>query len=388
MDAIGAEGGGTSMTAPVPPSNRPPSGREPSSRKILVAAIVWAVVVHAVALTVVLRRHAPFVVNGAWSPRLVSWETKAPLARWDSYWYWTIAENGYEWKDDGKMHDVAFFPLVPVLMASMTRATGLHPFLAGEILSFLALVGALLALARLALEDGYSPGATLRALLLFPTAFFFVSVYSESLFLLTSVAFLLFLRRRQFALAAVAGMLAALTRSSGFLLVVPAAVETFRAAPDEKRKFAAAALGPTAGVAAFAAWQWHRFGTPFAYVLAERGGWNRRLTWPWLTLERAIRWRPHMVTELALILAFGLLTLPLLRRLPAEASFALASVAFILASGSLQSVPRYVLTIFPVFFVIGEFLRRRPVLDRIYAGVGFAGLVFLTIRFVSFRWVA
>jgi hypothetical protein len=369
--------------------NRPPaSGKASDAFRLLPAVILWAVFVHAVGFAVVARHPGPFPARGSWSRSLDAWEHKAPLARWDSYWYWSIATRGYEWKRDGKMHDVAFFPLTPLMMAAVSRATGLHPFLAGEIVSLVSLLAAAVLLARLARDEGFSPPATLRALLLFPTAFYFAAAYSEALFLLTTVAFFLAFGRRRLGFAALAGALAAFTRPSGILLVVPVAVEMLRASPRDRLRFAAVAAGPAAGLGAFALYQWRRFGTPFAYVLTEHAAWGRRMTWPWLTLGHAVRWKPYHPAEFTLIVGFGILGLLLLRRHPAEACYALASLAFILASGSLVSVTRYLATAFPVFFVIGDALKRWPALDVVYALAGAASLVYMTAQFVAFGWVA
>jgi hypothetical protein len=380
---------GKESTTPSAPTENPPAAVKASDTFRLVSAVLlWAALVHAVAFAVVARHPGPFPARGKWSPQLDAWEHKAPLARWDSYWYWSIATRGYEWKRDREMHDVAFFPLTPLLMAAVSRATGLHPFLAGEIVSLLALLAAAGLLARLARDEGFSPRATLRALLLFPTAFYFVAAYSEALFLLTTVAFFLALGRRRFALAAFAGALAALTRPSGILLVVPVAVEMLRAAPRDRLRLAAVAAGPAAGLGAFASWQWRQFGTPFAYVITEHAAWGRRMTWPWLTLGHAVRWSPYHPAEFTLIVGFGILALLLLRRRPAEATYVLASLALILASGSMVSVTRYLATAFPVFFVIGDALKRWPALDVAYLLAGTASLVYMTAQFVAFGWVA
>ncbi|HZL64689.1 MAG TPA: hypothetical protein VFD50_07095, partial [Thermoleophilia bacterium] len=55
----------------------------------------------------------------------------------------------------------------------------------------------------------------------FPTSVVFSAVYSESLFLMLTVAAFWFATRRRWFLAGLAGLLAALTRNSGLLLVVP-----------------------------------------------------------------------------------------------------------------------------------------------------------------------
>jgi hypothetical protein len=364
------------------------AGRASDALRILPTVILWTVLIYTVAFAVVARHPAPFPARGTWTPQLERWESIAPLARWDSYWYWSIATRGYEWHRDRRMHDVAFFPLTSILMAAVSRLTGLHPFLSGELVSLLSLLAAAELLARLARSQEFPPAATLRAMLLFPTAFYFAAAYSEALFLLTTVAFFLALGRRRFAVAALAGMLAALTRPSGFLLVVPAAIEMLRAFPRDRFRYALAASGPAAGLGAFALWQWRRFGTPFAYVMTEHAAWGRRLTWPWLTLVRAIRWRPYRPAEFTLIVGFAILSLLLMRRRPAEASYVLASLAFILMSGSLLSVARYLVTAFPVFFVIGDALKRWPALDVAYSVAGVASLVYLTAQFVAFGWVA
>jgi len=372
-----------------PAETRPPAAAHASrTPRVLPAVILWAALIYTVAFAVVASRPRPFPPQGSWVPQLDRWERTAPLARWDSYWYWSIATRGYEWQRDRRMHDVAFFPLTPILMAAVSRATGLHPFLSGEIVSLLSLLAAAGLLARLARSEGFSPAATLRAMLLFPTAFFFLAAYSEALFLLTTVAFFLALGRKRFAVAALAGTLAALTRPSGFLLIVPAVIEMLRGLPRDRFRYAAAAAGPAAGLGAFALWQWRRFGTPFAYAITEHAAWGRRMTWPWLTLERALRWSPYHPAEFALIVGFAILSLVLLRRHPAEASYVLASLVLILASGSLLSVARYLVTAFPVFFVIGDALKRWPMLDVAYSLAGIASLVYLTARFVAFGWVA
>lgn len=372
-----------------PPEERTSAaGQGSNPRRLLPAVILWAALVHAIAFAVVARHPGPFPARGSWSPALEAWEHKAPLARWDSYWYWSIATRGYEWKRDRKMHDVAFFPLTPLLMAAVSRATGLHPFLAGEIVSLASILAAAGLLARLARDEGFSATAALRALLFFPTAFYFVAAYSEALFLLTTVAFFLALGRRRFAVAALAGTLAALTRPSGILLVVPVAIEMLRAPRRDRLRYAAVAAGPAAGLGAFALWQWRRFGTPFAYVITEHSAWGRHMTWPWLTLARALRWKPYRPAEFALIAGFAILSLLLLKRWPAGAAYALASLAFILASGSLVSVARYLVTAFPAFFVIGDALERWPGLDVAYSLAGIASLAYLTAQFVAFGWVA
>src|SRR5207248_1552898 len=104
--------------------------------------------------------------------------------------------------------------------------------------------------------------AWLMALL--PPSFVLVMAYSEGLFLLLSTAMMLALRRRRFGLAAGLGFLTGLTRPTGLLMVVPAAVEAATGARTAGRSGlvtrAAAVLAPAAGCAAYLLWVGHVFG--------------------------------------------------------------------------------------------------------------------------------
>jgi hypothetical protein len=144
----------------------------------------------------------------------------APAARWDSVWYLTIAHDGYGTATDHAQ--AAFYPLYPLLMRAGGWVVG-SPLLAGVLISLACFLGALVLLHRLvALELGPQYARpTLLLVAFFPTAFFFSAVYSESLFLLVSVGAFLAARQERWAWAGALGALAALTRNSGVLLLLP-----------------------------------------------------------------------------------------------------------------------------------------------------------------------
>lgn len=166
----------------------------------------------------------------------------APAARWDGAWYLTIAHSGYM-PQLGPFTEAraAFFPLYPLLV-SLGSEVGLPGVLGGIIVSLLALLAALYGLHRLMTLELDTPGsrlwgehrprssprdlARLAVLLtaLGPMAFFLSADYSESLFLALSIGAFLQARRGAFASAGVLGGLAAATRSTGVLLLVPIAI--------------------------------------------------------------------------------------------------------------------------------------------------------------------
>ncbi len=126
------------------------------------------------------------------SPFLSFW------AKWDSQWYFQIARDGYLYQPL-RQSNVAFFPVYPLSMRLLARFVGDNLILSGFLVSNLAFFLALVFLYRLAeLEFGDRSTArrTVFYLAFFPTAFFFSSVYTESVYLLLTVATMYFARSR------------------------------------------------------------------------------------------------------------------------------------------------------------------------------------------------
>jgi hypothetical protein len=90
--------------------------------------------------------------------------------------------------------------------------------------------------------------------------------------------------------------------------------------------------------------------------------------------------------ELLTMALFVVLVVGLYRRkLFAEAIYAGATILLLLHSGTVAGLDRYVLVLFPCFFILAEYLRRRPVaaFGYVLASAGLGG-VFLH-RFV--HWI-
>ncbi len=347
--------------------------------------VLWAALLYGVAF-LAIARFAPVRSGGVPLPGISpSLLEQVPFARWDSHWYARVALRGYEGAGEGNYRDTAYFPLYPALVSVVSHATGLHPFLAGEAISLACLLGAVALLYTLARDEGFDPDATVRSLLCFPAAFFFLACYTESLFLLTTVASLFALRRRRFVVSAVWGFLAALTRPTGFLLVLPILWE----ARDRPRRSGAllSAAGPIAGTGAFAVYLWIKFGSPLTYVRAQKAGWRYHLAWPWRPFLEGWRWQPtHRASVLAAIF-FGAIGIWMLRRWTGYALYVLASLALILERGNLSSTVRYAIVLFPAYFVIGAAIKRSRLFEWLYTAAGFIGLTVYTTWFAVGLWV-
>ncbi|MBA2306268.1 MAG: hypothetical protein H0W08_27065, partial [Acidobacteria bacterium] len=154
-------------------------------------------------------------------------------ARFDAGWYGELATDGYQWnRTFSQQSNVAFFPAMPVLMRLLGAAVGAREIgkpreirmartlWSGVAISLAAFLCALVYLARVGTQlvgEARAEGAVLL-LACYPFAFAFNAPYTESLFLLASVAAVYHFNEREWARAGAFGLLAGLTRPNGFFL--------------------------------------------------------------------------------------------------------------------------------------------------------------------------
>ena len=211
---------------------------------VIVRVLLFAISSFSVEL-LPLPPNQPTSVPG-WPAPVPTWSWTAPFTateRQDALWFLRIATDGYRTDDNS----AAFFPLYPLAIRAVALLPGVGPLGAALLVSNAALFGALVvlhALTRLELGDAHAR-RSLLLVALFPTACFLLAPYTESLFLLLSLLAFWYARRDRWALAALAGAGAALTRSVGLVLILALWVEAVRQWRREDRapipRFAAAA---------------------------------------------------------------------------------------------------------------------------------------------------
>jgi hypothetical protein len=323
--------------------------------------------------------------------------------RWDATNYLRIAADGYTTAHPG---DAAFFPLFPVLVNAVASITGsVAPdrlSVAALVVANLALVAAVSGLVALARLD-FDAQTARRAgwvLVVFPTALFLSAGYAESTFLALSIWAYLACRAGRWPLAGLLCAGAALTRPFGILVVLPLAVEwvfQWRDDARPKRSHIAgglAALGVVAaGVVTYLAILEDRLGDPLAFIHAQVA-WSRGLVPPWVTLgnffsqDLTFNRGEHDFVDLAFTLILIVLVALSWRVLrPALALFATSLLVVFMSTGSLLSMPRFVLAAFPVFLVLAR-AARNATFERAYLVLGAGlGAVWMAL-FAAWYWVS
>ena len=331
----------------------------------------------------------------------VAAETNPLLALWqrfDANWYVKIAQRGYA-GDDGS---TVYFPMYPALIRLTSAAVGDSMF-AALLISNLALIGALYELYRLAelLADAASARRAVAYLLLFPTGFFLMAAYTESLFLFFALGTFLFALRRHWYLAVLFGALAALTRLQGVLLVAPLAYRLWREIEEAKRKgtlriayyvlrFVPLLSIPLATMAFLAF-------TNLSLFASYTGELHARFVLPWDNLAAAVAQlasgQGSLVDALNLVTTLGLgaLLVAVWQKQPRE--YGLYAIVMFLAplfrmttTQPLVSMMRYALAIFPVFILWGVWGKNAWV-NRAIIYPSLLLQLYLSAQFVMWGWV-
>src|SRR6185436_19919208 len=340
-------------------------------------------------------------------------------ARWDSVWFLRIAEHGYGSAEGAA---AAFYPLYPAAVALLGRVLFGHYVLAGILVSLAASFASFLLLYRIAEERLGADGARRAVLYLafFPFALFLQAVYSESLYLLLTLAAFMLAERRRFLAAGAMTGLALLTRPTGAALLPALALLAWHER-DRVRAVASLAVAPLL-FAAYPLYLWQAEGDPWAFLHAQRI-WSRHLSpagplggiWDglragWAGVEQLasgshthVYWTAVQDTDpiraatinpenLAFLVLFVALTVVAWRRFGAPYGlFAAVSLAIPLSVPSerwpLLSMPRFGIVLFPCFLALAT-LGGRP---RVHTAIIVVSSIMLGVavtQWALWQWVA
>ena len=321
--------------------------------------------------------------------------------RWDSAHYTFIAENGYQW-----INSAVFFPLYPILMRITSYFIPLNDpiLIAGFFISNLSLLIALFYFYKLIKLD-YSDKISRRAILyilIFPMSIFFASIYTESLFLMLSVASFYYARKKNYKASSLFIFFACLTRLAGIFLFISILFE-YLYQNNFKLKFLKSKDSifiylSSLGLIAYMFFLYIKFQDPFLFISLQ-SEWGRDFYPIWKILFDSIKYTFinidklftleyfNNLVKLSYLLLFSVISVLAWKKMrKSYALYMFISIIVPLLSGSTASINRYVLVLFPAFIlfaIVGE----NKLYHRIISIIFGIFLAYHTIMFVNLYWV-
>ena len=361
----------------------------PTDRRVEIRIALAALGFRLVSSFLALCANLAFPLDRRLPDQSTVWGRPSPFwdafARHDSGWYFDIARKGYDATAavDGGRSNIAFAPVYPLLMRYVGRLFGRAPgdiYLGGIVVSWLSFALAMVVLYRLAALDLPRRRAERAVLLtaIFPFAFFFGAVYTESTFLLFTLLSFYGFRTRRWATGGLCGAIATATRVTGIMMWPALAWIAWRVAKPTVRDRAAAAAAlvvATLGFVGYCAYIYDLTGQPFlwATALTRWGSGYQPGGAPWTApvdlLHRLLTHPYAFLTSEPMALydtLYGVTALLFAAAIPfvwrkfgaAYGLFMLMNLYVPLSSGAFEGLGRYCSVLFPAFIWLASIRHR------------------------------
>lgn len=321
-----------------------------------------------------------------------------PWANFDGVHYITIAINGYTF--DGR-----FFPLFPFLINLISYFFSGHEryLISGFVISNLCFLLALMLLYKLVRKQFSEKIArqSIFFMLIFPTSFFFGSVYSESLFLFLALLSFYFAQKRKWFYASLTGFFLGITRLTGIFILPALIYELLKKEKGDFKRFLPLLLVPT-GLILFAIFNFSKWGDALYFINAHGQLGNSRsvdsIILPFQTIYRYLKilttipyyqyeyWIAALELSTFLFAAFLIYIAWKKKINPGFLIFSLFSFLAPVLTGTFSGLPRYVVTIFPIFIVLA--LIKSKIFKLIYIVISPILLVIFLTLFTKGYFVA
>lgn len=310
------------------------------------------------------------------------------LKNWDAGHFLGIAEFGYSEK-----FQYAFMPLYPLLIRILTLVLKnylLSAILISLISSYVA-ISVLHKLIDLEFKKNQAKKIIL-SIFIFPTSFYLLIAYSESLFFLFVILFFFFYKKKQYLYSSLFAGLASVTRFPGISLILILLLGAIFSPGNIKKTHLFIAALP---LLIYFMFLYSSTGDAF-YFLTAQTYWQREIIFPtipfWNTINKVASTPVHLqdlsdiFNLMFIVLGLGL-SFRGLKRLPVRYSiYSFFCLSLALFSGSLVSIPRFLITIFPIFITIS--LIKNRLFQTAYLIISGALLVYFQILYIKGVWVS
>lgn len=322
-------------------------------------------------------------------------------SNFDGVHYILISTHGYSYGQQ------AFFPLYPEII-SRFKAIIPNPVITGYLISSVCFIFGLIYFYRLITLDNSAKVAkwTMLALLIFPTSFYFSAVYTESLLFLLVVLAFYYARTRRPWQAVIFAALAGYTKFIGIFLLPALLTEFYLQNSTQSFRTLMVKLAPVllipSGLLLYMYFLQQTTGDPLSFYHIQTAFNQQRsieiilpyqVFWRYLKMIYTVNQTDPLYLTIWLEFSVGLLffILSAISLFKQRISYALFNLfAFIIPTftGTLTSLPRYVLVCFPIFILFGRFLESKPKNRFLFFGIfTVLWIVFLSL-FSRGYWVA
>jgi Gpi18-like mannosyltransferase len=305
----------------------------------------------------------------------------AEWLRWDSGFFHDIAGKGYHPEPgDGDYFftsgvRTAFFPLYPAIIrytGQVINADNSTLYTIQRLVSIISIFIAVIFFYKLVrLDEDENVGLrSVMYLLLYPSAFFFLAGYSESLFLMLLVSSIYFSRKSNWLLAGVLGGLAVSSRFVGVLIILPLLYEYL-----DQRKFKWREIKVDIlylmlvflGLGIYMLYLNKSFGNPTMFVDIENS-YGKHMTLNIFSVfiknfmdffknPFAVQYIQHLHEYIAALLFFVSAIVSYFKLRKSYFIYAISYMLLILLMGNIGSFNRFVLLAFPVFILWAKLIK-------------------------------
>lgn len=319
-----------------------------------------------------------------------------PWFRLDGIWYMKIAVNGFI------NNSQAFAPVYPLLIVFISRLFNINYLLSGLLISNISLLLSIIIIFQEVSElfGDKSAKQTIIFLLSFPTAFYFISLYSESLFLLFLLLLWKSINYQNWIKTSLFGALVILTRFQGILIILPILYFYFL---SHKKGRLLDLFSIILMILVFPLWSiyLHYFRELDFPWIALNKGWESKFTIPYLVLfndinilikNKNIIYYYSYFLDMIVLCIITVLLIFVIKKLQQKYIlfiFPLIILPLIKTDKNYTSVSlsRYMLPIFPIYYILGNFIKFRFLEYIILFVFLLLQLISITI-FINGDWVA
>jgi Gpi18-like mannosyltransferase len=327
-------------------------------------------------------------------------------ANFDGVYYLLIAAKGYT-------VNAGFFPLFPLSIHMLTSIFGtnmqglpfepIQYFTALILASFYFLLSliVLYKLVRLDYKDNIAI-FTIVFTLIFPTSFFYVSIYSESLFLLLSVSSFYFARTNRWFLASLCGGLLTATRLVEIAIIPALVIEFVKQKENMLKPKGLLLLLMPLGILGYMLFNFLKWGDAFYFIQAQGAFHNERsvdyIVFIPQTIFRYIKILTTLppgifewwiaLLEISTFIFVSIMFFVAWKKKIRISYILFALICFLIpaSTGTFTGLPRYALVLFPIFITLA--LVKNKFVKIAYSILGFSLLLILFALFSKGYFVA